>query len=324
MATTFYHQIAANKRNSLLLSTVVIALFAVLGLAIGYAWTASGPGSVFVMIGALALGLVIAGGSYFAGDGLVISASQAHPVDETTEPQLVNVVREMSVAANVPVPKVYITEDSAPNAFATGRDPKHASVVVTRGLLDKLDREELQGVLAHEMSHVRNYDIRYTLLVGVLVGSIALLADMFLRSVFWGGVGRSRGRGEGGGAGGAIIMVLALMLAILAPIIARLVQLAVSRQREYLADASAVDLTRNPHGLERALEKIAVDREVLEVANRATQHLYFTNPIKKWEERSSGLWSTHPPIVERINRLRSLTGQAPLDRDGVLGLEGLD
>lgn len=322
MATTFYHQIAANKRNSLLLSVVVIALFAGLGLAIGYAWTASGPGSVFVMIGALALGLVIAGGSYFAGDGLVISASQAHPVDEATEPQLVNVVREMSIAANVPVPKVYITEDSAPNAFATGRDPTHASVVVTRGLLDKLDREELQGVLAHEMSHVRNYDIRYTLLVGVLVGSIALLADMYLRSVFWGGVGRGRGRGEG--AGGAIIMVLALVLAVLAPIIARLVQLAVSRQREYLADASAVDLTRNPSGLERALEKIAVDREVLEVANRATQHLYFTNPIKKWEERSSGLWSTHPPIVERINRLRSLTGQAPLDRGGILALEGLD
>lgn len=322
MATTFYGQIAANKRNSFFLSALVVALFAVLGLAIGYVWTASGPGAAFVMVAAMGVGIAIAGVSYFSGDRMVIAASQAHPVDETSEPQLLNVVRELSIASNVPMPRVYITEDSAPNAFATGRDPAHASVVVTRGLLDKLDREELQGVIGHELSHVQNYDIRYALLVGVLVGSIALLSDMFLRSMFWGGVGRSRGRG--GGAGGAIIMVLALVLAILAPIMARLVQLAVSRQREYLADASAVSLTRNPYGLERALEKIAADREVLEVANRATQHLYFTNPIKKWEKRSSGLWSTHPPIVDRINRLRSLTGQAPLDQEGVLGLQGLD
>ena len=201
MATTFYHQIAANKRNSLLLSAVVVVLFAALGLAIGYVWTASGPGAVFVMVAAMAVGLVIAGTSYFRGDSLVIAASQAHPVDEAAEPQLLNVVRELSIAANIPMPKVYVTEDSAPNAFATGRDPVHASVVVTRGLLDKLDREELQGVIGHELSHVQNYDIRYTLLVGVLVGSIALISDMFLRSMFWGGMGRSRGRGEGGGAG---------------------------------------------------------------------------------------------------------------------------
>jgi heat shock protein HtpX len=174
------------------------------------------------------------------------------------------------------------------------------------------------------MSHVRNFDIRFTLLVGVLVGSIALLADFFLRFTFWGGRGRSSSRDRGGGGLQAIMFVLAIVLAILAPIAARLVQLAVSRQREYLADASAIELTRNPYGLERALAKISGDPEVLEVANRATQHLYFTNPIKKFEERSSKLFSTHPPILERINRLRELTGEAPIGSAEAAALVGLD
>ncbi len=188
----------------------------------------------------------------------------------------------MALAAGTPMPKVYIIDDTAPNAFATGRDPEHASVAITTGLLQKLDREELQGVMGHELSHVRNFDIRFALLVAVLVGSIALLADFFLRFTFWGGGRRGGGdRDKGGGALIAIIYVIAIVLALLAPFIARLVQLAVSRQREYLADASSVELTRNPAGLERALAKIASDKEVLEVANRATQHLYFTNPIKK-------------------------------------------
>ena len=212
-----------------------------------------------------------------------------------------------------------------PNAFATGRDPQHASVAITTGLLEKLDREELQGVIGHELSHVRNYDIRFALLVGVLVGSIALLADFFLRFTFWGGGSPVASDREGGGNGlQAIMFVVAIVLAILAPIASRLVQLAVNRQREYLADASSVELTRNPYGLERALAKISADQEVLEVANRATQHMYITNPIKKFEERSRGLFSTHPATLDRINRLRELTGEQPLDAAEAAPLAGLD
>ena len=187
----------------------------------------------------------------------------------------------MSIAGGLPMPKVYVINDTAPNAFATGRDPKHASVAVTTGLLEKMDREELQGVIGHEMSHIGNYDIRFTLLVGVLVGSIALLADWFLRFSFWGGGRAARSDGDrGGGGAGAILFVIAIVLAVVAPIIGRMVQLAVSRRRESLADVSAVELTRNPLGLARALRTIADDPEVLEVANRATQHLYIVNPIK--------------------------------------------
>ncbi len=327
MATTFYSEIAENKRASVLLTLVVAAILGVLGFAIGYALTARPAGAIGVTLVAVALAGVLSIGSYFAGDQLVLTASQARPVDAATAPQLLNIVQEIAIAANIPVPKVYVIDDSAPNAFATGRDPEHASVAVTTGLLQKLDREELQGVIGHELSHVRNYDVRFTLLVAVLVGSIALLADMFLRYSFWFGGARRGGSREGRGGGGglqAIMFVVAIVLAILAPIAARLVQLAVSRQREYLADASSVELTRNPHGLERALAKIAADRDVLEVANRATQHLYFTNPIKKWEERASGLFSTHPPIVDRINRLRQLTGEQPLTPEAVAALQGLD
>jgi heat shock protein HtpX len=325
MATTFYNQIAANKRESVLLALVVAVLLGALGFAIGYALTGTVTGGLGTTLIAVALAGFMSVGSYLAGDQLVLSASQARQVDEATAPQLLNVVRELTIAANIPMPKVYVIEDTAPNAFATGRDPEHASIAVTTGLLEKLDREELQGVIGHELSHVRNYDIRFTLLVGVLVGSIALLASIFLRYTFWfGGGRRSRDDRDGGGALGVIMLVLAILLAVLAPIAGRLVQLAVSRRREYLADASSVELTRNPHGLEQALAKIAGDREVLEVANGATQHLYFTNPIKKWEERSSGLFSTHPPIVDRINRLRALTGEQPLATTDVAALQGLD
>ena len=309
---TFYAQIAANKRQSVLLALIVAALLGLLAFAIGYGVTGSSAASVPIFAGVVILSLLVAVGTLYAGDSLVLAASQAREVGEGDAPQLINVVRELAIAADVPMPRVYVIDDSAPNAFATGRDPQHASVAITTGLLDKLDREELQGVIGHELSHVRNYDIRFTLLVGVLVGSVALLADMFLRFTFWGG-GRSRSRSGGGGGVQAVIFVLALALAILAPIAARLVQLAVSRQREYLADASSVEVTRNPRGLERALLKIAGDKEVLEVANRATQHLYIVNPIKKFEQRASGLFSTHPPIIDRVNRLRALTGEAPLD-----------
>jgi heat shock protein HtpX len=311
---TFYAQISANKRQSVLLALVVAALLGLLAFAIGFGVTGSSAASVPIFAVVVILSLFLALASLYAGDGLVLAASQAKQVREEDAPQLINVVRELALAANVPMPKVYLIDDSAPNAFATGRDPQHASVAITTGLLDKLDREELQGVIGHELSHVRNYDIRFTLMVGVLVGSVALLADMFLRFTFWGGGRSSRGsRDSGGGGLQALVFVLALVLAVLAPIFARLVQLAVSRQREYLADASSVDLTRNPVGLEQALMKISGDQEVLEVANRATQHLYIVNPIKKFEKRASGLFSTHPPIIDRVNRLRALTGERPLD-----------
>lgn len=319
--STFYQQEATNRRESILLVLVVVAILALFGFAIGYGTSGYLASGIAVTIGALVLGGVLTAGSYFAGDQLVLASSGAKEVDPSSAPQLVNVVQEMAIAAGVPMPKVYVIDDSAPNAFATGRDPNHASVAITTGLLQKLDREELQGVLGHELSHVRNFDIRFGLLVAVLVGSIALLADMFLRFTWFGG-GRRNDRNGGGAA--AIVFLLAIVLAILAPIFARLVQLAVSRQREYLADASSVELTRNPHGLERALAKIASDQEVLEVANRATAHLYFTNPIKKFEPRASSMFSTHPPIVDRINRLRQLTGDPPLAEADVRALAGLD
>jgi heat shock protein HtpX len=324
VAGSFYDQIAANRRNSFLMAAFVVVLLGLLGFTIGFAISGEPAGG----IAATALALVVGGlagiGTYFAGDSLVLSVSGAREVDEAAAPQLMNVVREMAIAANVPMPRVYLIEDTAPNAFATGRDPKHASVAVTTGLLEKLDREELQGVLAHELSHVRNLDIRFSLIVGVMVGAIAILADFFLRFTFWGG-GRGRGRDSGGGGGAqAVVFIIAIVLAILAPLISRFIQLAVNRQREYLADASAIELSRNPYGLERALAKISGDPEVLEVANRGTQHMYFTNPIKKFEERASGLMSTHPPIIDRINRLRQLTGEAPLGTAEQAQLAGLE
>ena len=322
---SFYDQIAANRRNSFLMAAFVVVLLALLGATIGYAVLGTPQGALLVLAFAVLLGAGSGAFTYFAGDSLVLAVSQAREVDEAQAPKLMNVIRELAIAANVPMPKVYVIDDTAPNAFATGRDPAHASVAITTGLLEKLDREELQGVIGHELSHVRNFDIRFSLIVAVMVGVIAVLADFFLRFTFWGGA-RSRGsdRDGGGNAAQAIIFIVAIALAILAPLISRFIQLAVSRQREYLADASSVELTRNPYGLERALAKIAEDREVLEVANRGTQHLYFTNPIKKFEQRSSGLMSTHPPILDRINRLRQLTGEAPLDAAESAQLTGLD
>jgi heat shock protein HtpX len=324
---TFHAQISQNKRRSILLVVIIAAILGVLGWFMGY-YFAGDPAGAFLFV-PLALGLagLLSAGAYFSGDSLVLAASAAHEVTEREQPQLLNVVREMSLAANVPLPRVYLIDDTAPNAFATGRDPEHASVAITTGLLQKLDREELQGVIGHEMAHVRNYDIRFSLLVGVLVGSIALLADMLARMAFWGGMtGRGSRRGRDGDSGGAgvFIFFLGLLVAILAPFFASLVQMAVNRQREYLADATSVELTRNPYGLERALAKLATDQEPLEVANRATQHLYIVNPIKKLDESARGLFSTHPAIVDRINRLRRLTGEPDLDANSMRALAGLD
>ena len=326
MATrsSFYGQISANKRNSLLMAAFVVALLALLGFTIGYAVVGTPVGGVGALALAVGIGSISGVATYFGGDKLVLTVSGARPVDDASAPQLLNVVRELALAANLPMPAVYVIDDSAPNAFATGRDPAHASIAITTGLLEKLDREELQGVIGHELSHVRNLDIRFSLVVGVMVGAIAILADFFLRFTFWGGGSRRSDRDSGGNGAAAIIAIVAIVLAILAPIVSRFIQLAVNRQREYLADASSVELTRNPYGLERALAKIGGDQEVLEVANRGTQHMYFTNPIKKFEARSSGLMSTHPPILDRINRLRELSGQPPLQVADATGLDGLE
>ena len=321
MRATFYDQQASNRRLSLLLMLSVALLLAALGFTIGFAYTGDPIGGAAFTVIALILGIVMSITSYYSGDAIVLRASGATPADPAEHQQLLNVVQEMSIAANLPMPKVYVIDDTAPNAFATGRDPAHASVAVTTGLLAKLDREALQGVIAHEMGHVRNLDIRFLLLVGVLVGGIALISDLFLRSMMFGGHRRSRSNDNNGGGLQLVMMVLALVLAILAPIAARLVQLSVSRQREYLADATSVELTRNPVGLERALAAIATDDEVLEVANRATQHLYIVNPIKKFEERAASLFATHPSIADRIDRLRTLRAAAPLtavERDSLM------
>ena len=305
---TFRDRIAVNRRNSLFLIAGFLAFVAVFGYVIGYAWIGDPVSALFGLGLAFVVGTVSGIATYYGGARMVLAASRAKEITHEDAPVLFNVVEEMTIAAGLPMPKVYIIEDSAPNAFATGRDPDHASVAVTSGLLDKLNRDELQGVIAHEMSHVGNFDIRYAMLVGVLVGTTVLISDFFLRGLWFGG---GRGRG-GGGLPQIIMLIVAIALAILAPLFARLLQLSISRQREYLADASAVRLTRNPKGLADALQKISGDREVLEAANRATAHLYIVNPVKRFEKRAKGLFSTHPPIEERIQILRSMeTGGIP-------------
>ena len=299
---TFRERIATNRRNSLILIAAFLAFVAVFGYVIGWAWIGDPVGAIFGLVLAFAVGIVTGLATYYGGDRMVLAASRAREITHDDAPVLFNVVEEMAIAAGLPMPKVYIIDDSAPNAFATGRDPEHASVAVTSGLLEKLNRDELQGVIAHEMSHIGNFDIRYAMLVGILVGTTVLISDFFLRGLWLGGGGR--GRGEGGGYLQLIMIVIAIVLAILAPLFARLLQLSISRQREYLADASAVRLTRNPKGLADALQKISGDREVLEAANRATAHLYIVNPVKGFEKRAKGLFSTHPPIQERIQILR--------------------
>jgi heat shock protein HtpX len=322
---TFHAQIRQNKVRSILLMGVVVALFAVLSWFLGFYLAADPVNAIwFVPIGGI-IALVISLGALFGGDAMVLGVSQAHEVTAKQEPQFVDVVQELSLAAGLPMPRTYVIEDTAMNAFATGRDPEHASVAATRGLLTRLDREELQGVIGHELSHVANYDIRFSLLVGVLVGSIAMIADLLARMTIWGGMSRGgrRGGGRNAGGGAAIIFFIGLLVAILAPLFARLVQMAVNRQREYLADATSVELTRNPYGLERALAKLAVDTEPLEVANRATQHLYVVNPVKKLDASTRSLFSTHPPILDRVNRLRRLTGQPPIDEAQLSAVAGL-
>jgi len=297
-----YNAIAANRWRTVALIGVFTGLVALIGYVGGEYFTPGG--GVALLPAALGFSALTSAGSYFAGDKLVLAQSQAQALPADAEPQLRNIVETLAIGLGIDPPKIYVIDDTAPNAFATGRDPKHASIAVTKGLLEKLDRTELEGVLAHEMSHVVNRDIRVMLLVTVLVGTIALISDGLLRSMQFGG-GRRRGR-DGGGAG--IIAIVAIVLAILTPIIATLIQLAVSRQREYLADASGAMLTRYPPGLASALRKISADTEALEVANKATASLYITNPLKDRPTFMDGLFNTHPPIAERIKRLEAMAG----------------
>lgn len=297
-----YDRIASNKRRTwLLLSLFVLILGAfatVVALVLGLPWQLSPI--VFAAIGAYALF------SYYASPRVALAISRARPVIKQEEPELHRVVENLAIGSGLPMPMVYVIEDGSPNAFATGRDPKHASVTVTRGLLNKLDKLELEGVIAHEMSHIGNYDIRVMTIVVVLVGLAALLADIFLRWTWFGAGGRNSNRGKGGGGAGAILLLVAIALAILAPIAAQVIHFAISRQREYLADASGALLTRNPDALARALEKIATDPDPLEVANKATAHLYINNPLREHRSFLNNLFSTHPPIEERVRLLRAM------------------
>jgi heat shock protein HtpX len=239
------------------------------------------------------------------GDKMVLTMANAKEIDKADAPQLYNVVEEMAIAAGVPMPKVMVLETDALNAFATGNKPSNGTIAVTRGLLNALNRDELQGVVAHEMSHLANLDTRYMVVVGVTVGLIALVCDMLLRSLAWGRGNRSSSSDKKGG-GAAILIILLIVVAILAPIAAKFVQMAVSRQREYLADATSVQFTRNPNGLISALGKLAEKAEPFPGVSRATQHLFIVNPVQTFTSKSSALLATHPDIADRIARLRNL------------------
>jgi heat shock protein HtpX len=301
-----YEQIASNKRKSFLLVLFFLALIFVLAWLFEQLAGMGTEGLILAIV--IAVGMTI--GSYYASDKIVLAMSKARPVEKKDYPYLYNVVEGLAIAAGLPKPRCYIIDDSAPNAFATGRNPKNSVIVVTTGLLDKLNRVELEGVIAHEMSHIKNYDVLVQTLTVVMVGVVALLSDWMLRSFWWGGGrGRKVGKGRSGGGGGgaaAIIVVVGLILAILSPLIAQLIHFAVSRKREFLADASGAMLTRYPPGLASALRKIAADKEALEVANKATAHLYIVNPLLDIGGAVNRLFSTHPPIEERISALEKM------------------
>lgn len=294
-----YEQQDRNRFLSVLVMVCFVVFITVatwlLAKAFGY-----GPG----MVG---FALIVSGLMSFAGfwwsDRIILTISGARPANKTKDFTFYSVAENLSIAAQIPVPKLYVIEDTAPNAFATGRDIKHAVVCVSRGLLQKLDRSELEGVIAHEISHIKNYDMKLMSIVTVLVGMITLLADWLLRARF------RENDDKGGDKAGALFLAIGLILAFLSPLIAQLIRLAISRRREFLADASGVMLTRYPEGLARALEKISADKEPLEVANKATAHLYIVNPLKNRHDGIgwfAGLFNTHPPVEERIKILRQM------------------
>lgn len=291
-----YNQITSNKRKSILLMVIFIAIILLLGwimaevLGYGYGML------VFAIIFSLAMTL----GSYYAGDRMALAVSGAKgPIKKEDNPYVYRMVDNLCITAGLPMPKVYIIDDPAPNAFATGRDPKHASVAVTTGIVERLENEELEGVIAHELSHVKNYDIRVMTVVVVLVGIISILTHWFVRMSLFGG--RSRDNRAGG-----IIMLIGILAIIVSPIVAELIKLAISRKREFLADASGALLTRYPDGLAGALEKISAYTAPMKSANSGTAHLFISNPFGK-KGMVSKLFSTHPPIEERIKALRAMT-----------------
>ena len=297
-----YNQITANKRKT----WVLILVFSIVVLLCGYAfgqYSGSGYGgltfaAVFFIVMALA--------SYYAGDKLALATAGAKPVSAQGNPYVYRMVENLAMTAGLPMPKVYLINDPQINAFATGRDPKHASIAVTTGAIEQLENEELEGVIAHELSHVGNYDIRLMTVVIVLVGLLSLLSNWFLH-LRWLGGGRNDRNSEGRGNLGAILAIVGLVLLILSPIIGKLIQLAVSRKREFLADASGSLLTRYPEGLARALEKIGqYNKNPMRGASTATAHLYISSPFGAAGKRVANIFATHPPLAERIKALREM------------------
>jgi heat shock protein HtpX len=302
-----HEQIAANKRKTFLLIVLAIAFLSAIGWVIGYFFL-SGSGPVGLIIAAI-LAVVLSLGSYFYGDKIVLASTRAKKVTPEEEPRLHNVVEGIAIAAGVPKPEVYVVPEMAPNAFATGRDPEHSSIAVTQGLLEMMNRVELEGVIGHEMSHVLDRDILVGTVVATVVGAAILLSEIFMRTWFFGG-GRRRDSG-GGEAGiiGLVFFLLGITLLILAPLAGQLIKLSVSRNREYLADAQGVLLTRYPPGLISALEKIGAAPHAMRAANNATAHLWLDQPSRVQGPQTSTmerLFSTHPPIQERIKRLQEM------------------
>ena len=295
---TLYTQASSNKAKSML----YLSLF--IGLVGGLGWFASyyfNNPSIFLI--AFVISIFMSFSSYWWSDKIALGVSRAKEIKKKDNPYVYNMVENLAITAGLPMPRVYVIDDSAPNAFATGRDPKRAAIAVTTGIVDKLENEELEGVIAHELAHVGNYDTRLMTIVVVLVGLVTLLADFMFRMAFWGGGDRDRGQL------GLILMIVGFLLLLLSPIFATLIQLAISRKREFAADATGSLMTRYPEGLASALEKIDGDHEPLEVANKATAHLYIANPLKDNKGGQSWfakLFNTHPPIAERVKILRGM------------------
>jgi heat shock protein HtpX len=301
-----YEQIAANKRKTVLLIFGAIVLLGAVGYALGL-WAGSG---VYGLVGAVALAMVLSLASFFGGDRLVLASTRAREVTPQEQARLHNIVEGLSIAAGIPKPRVYVIPEQAPNAFATGRNPEHSSVAVTEGLLATMNRVELEGVIGHELSHVVDRDILVGTIVATLVGAVVLISEFFLRSWWWGGFRGRRGGDSGGGGAEAIVFAIGLVLLVLAPIIGQIVRFAVSRQREFLADAQGALLTRYPPGLASALRKIGAASGIpMHSANNATAHLWLNQPSRIQGEGMGPLeklFNTHPPIEERIRRLEEM------------------
>lgn len=292
---------AANRRASWLLAGFMVLLLGAIGYLVALAFDPGAAWTFVVIAAALAIGQSLA--AYWFSDKMALAVSGARPATKDEHRYLVNVTEAVAIGAGVPMPKIYVIDNPAPNAFATGRDPQHGAIAVTTGLMSILDRQELEGVVAHEMAHVKNYDIRFASMLAATVGAIVLLRDVILRGMRFGGRSR-RSSSSGGGRGQAIAMVLLIVLLILAPILATLVRLAVSRRREYLADATGAYITRNPDGLASALAKLRDYRGPAMQVSEGVQHMYFTNPVARLNALT---WlATHPPIDDRISRLRRM------------------